>query len=323
MTVMKRRRTALVLAISALGLFSRLFAQGLDSAAAPRPTDSATPESLPSIGLWMINSSGVIAHWLGEKIEGRAIQEPINIIIVDSLSKDGEEAMARLTSACEKSEFEKRVGHSGGYSAYIDGEVYPQIPKEKMSAYSDGLFEFPNNHGRLFGPAPWGSGFVFIGAFSRERTNIVTRVMHLFTSFDQARDAFARAMARSGRYEIAGFVPLGNAIVGSSEYTTGDHDGIAVLLRAIPAPGKAAPAARKPVVEPSAAAVAPGAEAGAQQPEAAPAASPIPAAPAEPPLPEAAPAAVPAPATNAPTAAPAPAADEPEAAVPASSTNAP
>ncbi len=241
-----RRGGSLAIAFAALAFaFSfDLSAQSLDFDASPRPTDSIAVESLPRIGLWMIDGAGSVAHWLGESIKGRSIQEPINIVIVDTISKTKEEALARLVAACEKSEFEKRPGHSGGYSAYIGGELYSQIPSEKMTAYSDGPFEFSNNHGRLFGPAPWGSGFVFIGAFSREHTNLMTRVKHLFSSFTMARDAFARAMERSGHYEVAGFLPLGNAIVASAQFTTGDHDGVAILLLALPttAAGKAKPA---------------------------------------------------------------------------------
>jgi hypothetical protein len=251
---MTLRAFAFAFVALAFAFSADLSAQSLDFDAAPRPTDSIALESLPRIGLWMLDGAGGVAHWLGESIKGRTLQEPINLVIVDSISKTKQEALARLVAACEKSEFEKRSGHSSGYSAYIGGELYSQIPSEKMTAYSDGPFEFSNNHGRLFGPAAWGSGFVFIGAFSREHTNLMTRVKHLFSSFTMARDAFARAMERSGHYEIAGFLPLGNAIVASTEFTTGDHDGVAILLMAVPtaaaAKDKRAPVPIEPAPEP-------------------------------------------------------------------------
>ncbi|MGO8692783.1 MAG: hypothetical protein ACLQMF_03830 [Rectinemataceae bacterium] len=252
MKVHPERRFAVAFTVLALALPLSAWAQSLDFDALPSPTDGVEIESLPKIGLWMINDAGSVAHWLGEKIEGRLIQEPINMIIVDELSQTEDEALARLNAACERSEFEKRPGHSIGYSAYIGDLRYSQIPRGKMSAYADAPFEFSNNHGRLFGPAPWASGFVFTGAFSREHTNLMTKVKHLFGSFTVARDAFARAMEKSGRYEISGFIPLGNAIIGSASFTTGDHDGVAILLRAIPIAeptGKIKPAAApaKPV----------------------------------------------------------------------------
>ncbi|HTX71543.1 MAG TPA: hypothetical protein VMC79_01845 [Rectinemataceae bacterium] len=248
----RRRRAAIAVALS-LGLGALLAAQGLDLGAAPSPTDSAAIADLPSVGLWMLNGSGSIAHWLGEKVRGKTLQEPINVIIVDGVSRTETEAIARLEAACEKSEFEKRIGHSGGYQAYIGGMLFDQIPRDKLKAFSDGPFEFSNNHGRLFGPAPLKAGYLFTGAFSREHANIMTKTKHLFSSFNQARDAFARAMERSGYYEVAGFAALGSAIVDSTEFTTMDHDGVAVLLRALPVPIRPAPRPSPPEATPDAA----------------------------------------------------------------------
>ena len=63
--------------------------------------------------------------------------------------------------------------------------------------------------------------------------DVVTKVKHRFQSFDRARDAFTQRMSSTSQYQVSAFVPLGNAIVGGESLTTGDHDGVAVLLRTV------------------------------------------------------------------------------------------
>jgi hypothetical protein len=201
-------------------------------AAEPRPSDSAVLPYLPAIGKWMNSSQGTIADWMGQQYDGKTLLEPINVIIVDPVAKNGPEAVARLAAACAAAEFESRAGHSGGYSGYLEGVLYAQLPAEKGRAFSDAPFEFTNNHGRIFGPAPSPEGWVFAGAFSREFVDPMDKVKHDWRSFDQARYAFARAMERLAGYQLVAYLPLGNAVLGSAGLWTGDHDGVAALLRA-------------------------------------------------------------------------------------------
>ena len=56
-------------------------------------TDIANVHGLPFIGKWMYTSDFSRAHWLGVLWEKKALYEPINIIILDSLSKTPEEAV--------------------------------------------------------------------------------------------------------------------------------------------------------------------------------------------------------------------------------------
>ena len=203
------------------------------NAAAPDPSDVARPAGLPEIGKWMVAADGRIASWLGWKYSGKELREPINIVIFDSFAKTGDEAYARLEKAAAVVEFEMRPGHSTGYRALIGGSYYEQLPQGKGHAISDGPFELANNHGRIFGPYRWKNGWIFTAAFSRERTDVVTKVKHHFAGFNRARDAFAWALDKEGTYKVQAFIPLDNAILGSAEVGTGDHDALAVYLVAI------------------------------------------------------------------------------------------
>jgi hypothetical protein len=209
----------------------------LPSPPPPAPSDLAHPAALgfdlPEIGKWMIASDGRIASWLGWRYRDKELREPINVVIYDALAKTGEEAYARLEAAAAVEEFEMRSGHSTGYTALIGDIGFEQLPQGKGKAISDGPFELANNHGRIFGPYRWKEGWLFIAAFSRERVDVAAKVKHHFASFNRARDAFAWALDLEGSYKVAGFLPLGNAIVDSAELGTGDHDGLAIYITAV------------------------------------------------------------------------------------------
>ncbi len=214
-------------AISSLAL-----ASGGTFTPAPPPPDVATPQGYPAVGKWMIDPTGVPAHWLGEIYRGKALREPINVLVVDGLAKSVAEAKQRFVAACEKAGYPARTGHSTGYHGYIAGAFYAQLPEQKEHAFSDGPFELDNNHGRVFGPALVDGKYYFTAAFSRENVDPITRVKHRYSSFDRARDDFTQHMDESTGYKITGFVNLDNALIGDPKTTTGDHDGIAVLLSA-------------------------------------------------------------------------------------------
>jgi hypothetical protein len=198
------------------------------------PEEEASPAGVPAIGFWMLAPDGRIADWLGARFQGKRLLEPINIVIVDRYASSAADASTRLMAACGKSAFPQREGHSSGYWARMGSARYPQFPPGTEESFSDALFVFANDHGRIFGPMSWGGAFVFAGAFSRESVDPITKVKHVFVSFDRARDAFASRMSERGGYEVAGYLDLGNAIVEDPALTTGDHDGVAVLLSAKP-----------------------------------------------------------------------------------------
>jgi hypothetical protein len=195
-------------------------------------TESATLPGLPAIGLWMLARDGSVADWLGAPCQGKKLLEPINVIIVDRFAASMEDAVSRLKAASEKTEFDLREGHSSGYSALIGGQAFPQFPAGTEETFSDAPFTLNNNHGRIFGPIEWEGSYVFTGAFSRENVDIVTKVKHQFASFDRARDAFSQKFSAKTEYRLSSFVYLGNDFPDDPSITTGDHDGMAVLLAA-------------------------------------------------------------------------------------------
>jgi hypothetical protein len=221
-------------------LFAAVLAAGLlvspasasGESAPVQPTEVANPAGLPAIGKWMIGPDGKIAHWLGEIVDGKALREPINLIIVDTVSASPEDAVKRIEAAAAAAGYPVRFGHSAGYRAVIADKLIGQIPTQRDSAFSNDLFELTNNHGRMFGPYRFGDSYVFTGAFSRERVRLEP-ARHEFASFNQARDDFARQLSQKSGFKLSGVVDLGNAIVGDPGIGTGDHDGMAVLLETV------------------------------------------------------------------------------------------
>jgi hypothetical protein len=195
--------------------------------------DAVTPAGLPAIGKWMIDRDGGIAHWLGELYRGKPLREPINVILVDVAAESAADAKRRLVAAATAAGYPVRFGHSTGYRAFIGGQLYAQLPAGRDDAFSDRIFELSNNHGRLFGPHRTGDVYVSTGAFSREALRPLHSPAHGYASFNRARDDFSQNLDRKTTFKLSGFVDLANAIAGGAEVTTGDHDGLAVLLRAV------------------------------------------------------------------------------------------
>jgi len=187
---------------------------------------------VPSIGKWMVAPSGQVANWLGQRVDGKEIYEPINVILFDPIAKTAVEAQDRLVAASTAANFLVRSGHSSGYGAIIDGSVYPELPWGPGNAFSDEPFVLSNNHGRIFGPHKLPGGWLFVGAFSREAIAPTQQVKHSYASLNRSRDAFAHRMVTGANYRITSFISLGNAILDQPARGTGDHDGIAILLEA-------------------------------------------------------------------------------------------
>lgn len=196
----------------------------------PSDKDIARPVGFPEIGKWMLSPNLSWAHWLGEMAEGKAIREPINIIIVDPFARSADAALRRLVAACKMAGFESHFGHSSGYWGWLGGRLFPQYPTGKDHALSDEPFAFSNNHGRFFGPLAFRGRYYFIGALSREKVVPESREKHEFVSYDQARDRFAQALVRKAGWRIVAFVGLDNALLNDPQVGTCDHDGVAVAL---------------------------------------------------------------------------------------------
>ncbi|MDD4005351.1 MAG: hypothetical protein PHW69_09170 [Elusimicrobiaceae bacterium] len=186
-----------------------------------------TVPKLPPIGKWMFDNDRMPARWRGLKHRSWMLIEPINVIILDVVSRSGQEATEFLLNACGAAGYRDRGIHSGGYFGYIDGAYCASISGFGR-AFSDAPCLLPNNHGRIFGPVRGRNCWIFIAAFSRE--NVSPLLKHTYASITEAREAFVRSMVRQGQYQNGPYKWLNNAIYASREVSTGDHDGRAAVL---------------------------------------------------------------------------------------------
>jgi hypothetical protein len=182
-----------------------------------------------SIGPWLLHENGTYANWLGIKVFGKKIKEPINVVIIDQYSKSEEQAISKIIKQTKIAGYEEEYGHSAGYCSDINGIRYKQIPNNRRMAFSNKDFFQTNNHGRIIGPANINGTFVFVGAFSTERPSIFKGFKHLFVSFNKARDDFCAKMDKFSIYTNEGILSIGN-IANDSDTTTADHDGNAIVL---------------------------------------------------------------------------------------------
>ncbi|MFT4201091.1 hypothetical protein [Gordonia sp. (in: high G+C Gram-positive bacteria)] len=185
------------------------------------------------IGQWMIAPDGKIANWLGMTADGKPFQEPINVIFVDAGAKDADDAKARLVDAMTKAGYPARTGHSSGYRGIVDGQLLSQLPERKDHAFSTHPFEEDNNHGRVFGPQKTDAGWVFTAALSRENVDYKhAPPQHVYSSFNRTRDELAAALDAKTVYKRAETAPMNNASGPGAPFTTQDHDGNAIVMRA-------------------------------------------------------------------------------------------
>lgn len=197
----------------------------------PAPTDQVSTQ-YGDIGKWMLEPSGQISDYGGQREDGKTLLEPVNIVIVDTKSTNAFQARLRLNRAMRASGFPPQPIHTGGFRGIINGKAYRQQPSGLLQGYSDNVFFETNNHGRIFGPAPVATpgGYVWSGTFSEEEWGTYQgRPAHLYVSSNVARDALAAKMVASGRATCAGQIALDNAYT-TDTVTTGDHDGHAAVL---------------------------------------------------------------------------------------------
>ena len=189
------------------------------------------------LGKWMLDEGGQPARWLGYQLEDRALREPVNLLLIDQAARTPQEAAARLLAAMSAAGYPARGGHSVGYRALIGAVTYPQQPAGKDEAFSDGAWWRANNHGRLFGPAPLpGGGYLWTGAFSREKFTLISAMHHPYDSFRAARDNLTARLDAGGPFKRSATLSMDNAL-DTPSLTTDDHDGQAVVLIAARAPG--------------------------------------------------------------------------------------
>ena len=225
-----------LLAVMGLLLASLLLTYGVLWLATPvsqtLPTVEQThlPEGM-QIGRWLLTGREVPANWLGQKFQGKMMREPINVILVDEVAATPDAAVQYLLESCEAIGYLSRPGHSSDYRGQIGNVIYSQLPQEENHAFSNAMYIFPNNHGRIFGPHFFAGRYYFAGALSRESINLFSEVRHVYASFEKAKQDFAVRMKAGGRYSVVGAVAMENVFLPSESMTTGDHDGTAVLLR--------------------------------------------------------------------------------------------
>ena len=201
------------------------------AASAPRPEDAATT-AYGDIGKWLLEPSGEVSHFGGQRLGGKALIEPINVIIVDPSSTTADDATRKLYATLSRAGFPPQPVHTTGFQALVDGTVYGQQPAGIFESFSDNFFLLPDDHARAFGPAPLqnGAGYVWTVAASREQIGLAGLLpTHVYISYDAARDELAHRLALGGATYV-GAVALGNAYVSATE-VTGDHDGYALVLQ--------------------------------------------------------------------------------------------
>jgi hypothetical protein len=203
----------------------------------PQATDTVDTK-YGKIGKWMLQSNGEISNYGGQPYDGRTLDEPVNVIIVDPNSKSAAESTAKINTDMALAGFPSQPFHSSGFMGLIGSKAFGQqaLP---LTAYSDNLFIFQNDHGRLFGPAPLpdangngvtDDGYVWSGAFSTETPTIYNGLpTHAYVSSKAARDALVLRLLATGQVQSISYVKMDNA-VNTGDTTTGDHDGYAVVI---------------------------------------------------------------------------------------------
>lgn len=196
---------------------------------APNDLAQGLPE-IGDVGRWMVTKTLLNATWLGEKVGGRTLREPINVILLDKSAQTPEQATTRMLSAMNAAGYGPKNMHSDGYYGFIGDRLYAQQPVTgKGLAFSDGPWYESNNHGRLFGPAKVSGGYAFTGSFSRENFRLLPKPGHPYSSFQVAREDLAEKLTAKTAFKRGGYIEMGSRVDTPAE-TTADHDGRAVLL---------------------------------------------------------------------------------------------
>ncbi|GAY13275.1 hypothetical protein [Mycobacterium sp. shizuoka-1] len=204
---------------------------------------TGTPEAHPTaadatstpygrLGKWMLTPTGRLADWPSQQYPFATLYQPINLVIIDPTSSTASESAQKVNAALTAATFPAQQIHGTGYRSTIDGVVYGQQPSGTLEAFANAHWLLPNDHGRVFGPAPGpdGAGYVWTASFSREQTGLFYVIpTHVFVSFTKARDAVRAGLLSTGATDL-GVIDMDNDLAGRTT-TTGDHDGYAVVIR--------------------------------------------------------------------------------------------
>lgn len=213
----------MMFAILSIAFITRTHAASTELATASDAID--TPYG--AIGKWMLASNGQVSNYGGAKYQNKTLLEAINVIIVDPTSKSPTESTTKLNNAMNSVGFPSSFGHTTGFKGMINKKIYTQQPTAWLDAYSDNAFWTTNNHGRIFGPAVAATGgYVYSGSFS---TEVPSWFWHVYTSSNVARDTLANKFATKGFTKLPS-VDMANDI-NTASTSTGDHDGIAVVIK--------------------------------------------------------------------------------------------
>jgi hypothetical protein len=194
------------------------------------PSDTICLNGLPPLGKWMFQGNKQRADWLGVEWRNKTLIEPVNIILIDSISSNPEQSEKLLIENLTEAGYTSRNLHSSGYLGYIGGIYYNQYPKENNHAFSNASAFVDNNHCRIFGPHFFNGAYFYTAALSRENVAPFSKVKHHFASFVRARDAFAYQLNKKSKFKIIKKVEMHNTIQNSAFESTGDHDGMALVL---------------------------------------------------------------------------------------------
>ena len=120
----------------------------------PSADDTIHLDGIGTVGKYMLQSDGTVSNYGGQKTaDGKTLDEPIDVIILDPNSTSEAESQAKVNKDMTMAGFGPQVGHSGGFKGTINGQTYNQQPSGPLMAYSDASALGQNDHGRLFGPA--------------------------------------------------------------------------------------------------------------------------------------------------------------------------
>jgi hypothetical protein len=205
---------------------------GVSTSAGVPSADDVADTPYGEIGKWLLQPNGKISNYGGQKYTGKSLLEPVNVIILDPTSTSSAEAAKKLDSDLSQAGFPAQAIHSTGFQGVIGDVTYHQQPTGFLEAFSDNNFLLPDDHARVFGPAPAESvaGYVWTVAASRELFGLNGLIpAHTLVSYNEARDELASRLVLNGA-TVVGIVPLNNAYVGTSA-TTADHDGYAIVIQ--------------------------------------------------------------------------------------------
>lgn len=196
------------------------------------PTEGTIPQKLadamPQIGKWMYKDTigDHPAQWLGIPLGSKTLFEPINLIIVDTISNSESASRRLMEEKFKAAGFGARPGHTAAYRGKMDNRDYYQFPDTGSNkAFANYLWTFTSDHARLFGPYKKNNMFFWIGAASRERG-----LSHNYVTFKGATTEIAEKLTSFSAADNMGYYPLKNTQNNVTD-TTGDHDGFAVVLQ--------------------------------------------------------------------------------------------